>query len=124
VGLETSIEALTAVLLAQHSSTAAVTNDIGAVVGVISTADLLAIAQIHELAGATARQLMHGPSSMLPETASLATAAAVMAVEGSNELPIACSACESICVLSSLDILSWLGQHHRHQPEEHALHAV
>jgi predicted transcriptional regulator len=86
VPLDTTIESLTLVLLQQRSATAAVTNDIGAVVGVISTADLLA---------------------------SLATAAALMAVEGSNALPIACSECESICVLSALDILSWLGRSDR-----------
>ena len=113
VGVETSLELLAAVLLRHPTVTAAVTNDIGAVVGVISTADLWATAQRDDAEQLTAQELMHGPTALLPETASLATAAALMAVEGANALPIACSSCESICVLSALDILSWLGRNDR-----------
>jgi CBS domain-containing protein len=110
VGADTTLETLTALMLARGLSSAAVTNEIGAVVGVVSAADLLALSQSAHLHDATAHQVMHEPSTMLSEQASLATAAALMAVEHSHELPIACSVCESICVLSSHDILSWLGE--------------
>lgn len=108
VGLDADIAGLAEVLLQQRATAAAVTNDFGAVVGLISTAELVAIAHQRALEGSTAQDLMRGPASLLPETASLATAAAVMAMEGATELPIACSACESICMLSARDILGWL----------------
>jgi CBS domain-containing protein len=110
VGADTTLETLSALMLQRGWSSAAVTNEIGAVVGVVSAADLLALAQSQNLAEATAHEVMHGPATMLSEQASLATAAALMAVERANELPIACSVCESICVLSAHDILSWLGE--------------
>jgi predicted transcriptional regulator len=112
VGADTSLEALTAMMSQRGLSSAAVINESGAVVGVISAADLAALANSQNFSDCTAHEVMHGPSTMLSESASLATAAALMAVERASELPIACSHCESICVLSALDILGWLGQQH------------
>jgi predicted transcriptional regulator len=123
VGADTALEILTALMSQRGLSSAAVTNEIGAVVGVVSAADLAALADSQNFSQATAHQVMHGPATMLSEQASLATAAALMAVERANELPIACSHCESICVLSALDILSWLGQQ-AEGPEQDALHEL
>lgn len=121
VGLDAEVEGLAEVLLLRRVSTAAVTNDFGAVVGVISSADLAASADPAVPAGTTVRELMHDPGSLLAETASVASAAARMAGAGATELPIACSECGSICVLFARDILDWLAEPSAGPPQSPSL---
>lgn len=46
----------------------------------------------------------------LPETASVARAASLMAFEGMSHLPVACSRCKGVCLVTALDVMGWLAK--------------
>lgn len=138
VGPGTSVEWLTEVLLERGLSAAPVIDERGALVGLVSTADLLREVQDREdveeriplrqadpqgvqvelgngfhatcLARATVEEIMTRSKFTLPETASVARAASLMAFEGVSHLPVACSRCKGVCLVTALNVMGWLAQ--------------
>ena len=138
VGPQTSVEWLTSFLLERGLSAVAVTSEGGALVGVVSITDLLR--EVHDrgdveerkplrmleksglqvdlgdgfngtcLARATVEEIMTPSTFTLPETASIARAASLMAFEGVSQLPVACSRCNGVCIVSALNVMSWLAR--------------
>jgi predicted transcriptional regulator len=138
VGPGTSVERLTEVLLERGLSAATVVDESGALVGLVSTADLLREVQDRDdveeriplrqtdrqgvqvelgdgfhstsLARSTVEEIMSRSKLILPETAPVARAAALMAFEGVSHLPVACSRCKGVCLVTALDVMGWLAQ--------------
>ena len=135
---ETRVEGLTAFLIERGLSEALVTSDSGALVGVVTTAGLLREVQDREateeriplrvpgqegvqmelgdgcrgtcLTRATVGEIMTPSTYTLPETTSVARAAAFMAFAGVSYLPVACSRCKGACIVSALDVMAWLAR--------------
>jgi predicted transcriptional regulator len=138
VGPGTSVERLTEVLLERGLSAATVVDESGALVGLVSTADLLREVQDRDdveeriplrqtdrqgvqvelgdgfhatsLARSTVGEIMSRSKLTLPETASVARAASLMAFEGMSHLPVACSRCKGVCLVTALDVMGWLAK--------------
>ena len=138
VARELSVETLTALLLERETGVALVIDEAGGLVGLVSTADLLREVQdrgdIKErgplyvpgpsgtnvklargfdsthLARATVEAIMTPSSSTLPESASIAQAAALMASEGVAQLPVLDRGRKVVGVITALDLMRWLAR--------------
>jgi CBS-domain-containing membrane protein len=128
----TSVETATRLLLEAGLPALPVRDVRGLVVGVISALDLLAEVQargeVDEHVGrrsrarpggaegsqllvrarATAQEVMTGAGASLNESSSVGHASALMAAEGLDVLPVNCSRCAGVCMVSALDIVRWL----------------
>jgi CBS domain-containing protein len=135
VRADVSVEAVTALLLERAISGIPVVDDRGKPLGVISKTDLVRESAENEglgelgpptgnqreiasrlgggfhathVARATVSDVMAGITFALPESATIAQAAALMAYEGVHRLPVTCSDGKVVGIVSSLDILRWL----------------
>ena len=134
-----SVEALTSLLLEGGFSGAPVVDDNGFPIGLVSKTDL--VRERHEDGGleereplcvcggggveyergpgfhavpitlATVADIMMPIVFSVPENATAAKAAALMAFEGVHRVPVVSSGGQVVGVLSSLDILRWLAEH-------------
>jgi CBS-domain-containing membrane protein len=125
-----STEALVAMLLERELEAVPVVDAAGAFVGMVSMSDALrdfqdrdqveeqvAAPQIGEggfhvvsLAPSTVREIMLPSTLELMDTDRFARAVILMAYCGKSHLPVACSKCGGICVISALDVASWLAR--------------
>src|SRR5262249_50102003 len=63
-----------------------------------------------DVAGKTVGDIMVPLAFALPESASIAQAAALMAYEGVHRVPVVSTSREVVGLISSLDVLRWLAQ--------------
>jgi CBS domain-containing protein len=134
-----SIEAVTTLLLDRGLSGVAVIDEHGKPIGVLSKTDLLRREQIDgentesesprmragerddvplgvgfhtcELASLSARDLMTPVVLWVDERASIGQAAALMAYEGVHQLPVLSQDRDVVGLLTSVDLLRWMGRH-------------
>jgi CBS domain-containing protein len=85
---------------------APVVDDSGRAIGVVSRSDLIGSFQ----AGATVADVMMPMAFLLPESATLSQAAALMAFEGVHRIPVVSSEGGVVGILSSLDVARWLAR--------------
>lgn len=127
VSPDVSVESLTSLFLSRAFGGAPVVDDTGKPVGVVSKTDILRNDQeqgdteklewsrgtgfhLHQLVRETVADIMTPVAFVLPENASIAQAAALMAYEGVHRIPVVSSSGSVIGLVSSLDVLRWVGQ--------------
>jgi len=108
VTADVSTELVTALLLAGADNGVPVVDDEGKPIGIVTRADLLRQPQ-DGLAPRTVADVMTPLAIGLPETTTVAYAAALMAHHGIHQVPIVRTTGEVVGILTSLDILRWLG---------------
>jgi CBS domain-containing protein len=100
------LDALTQLLLTKHVSGLPVVDASGYPIGLISKTDLL-----RERDGrTTAGELMTPLVFPLPQRATVSQAAALMALEGVHRVPVISDDSKLIGMVTSLDVLGWLGR--------------
>jgi CBS domain-containing protein len=138
VSPDVSVESLTSLFLSRDFSGAPVVDDTGKPVGVVSKTDILRSEQdqgdtgesewprgggaerveaalksgfhLHRLARETVADIMTPIAFALPENASIAQAAALMAYEGVHRIPVVSNSGSVVGLVSSIDVLRWIGQ--------------
>lgn len=68
---------------------------------------------------ATVRDVMTPLAFTLPETASIARASALMAIEGVHRVPVVSEAGKVVGILSALDVLRWLSKSEGYSVPDH-----
>ncbi|HXU73313.1 MAG TPA: CBS domain-containing protein [Polyangia bacterium] len=94
-------------LAERHITGVPVVDALGRCIGVVSRADLLC-AREHD---AFVRDVMERLTFVLPETASISQAAALMALEHIHRIPIVTDDEKVAGLVSSIDVLAWLARH-------------
>ena len=109
---DVSVQALASLLIEGGLSGVPVVDERGAPIGVVSQADLV---RHHYESGTGSRQppwtvgdIMADVSFILDEGASVSQAAALMALESIDRIPVVDAADQLVGTLSSLDVLYWL----------------
>lgn len=138
VSPDVSVESLTGLFLSRGFGGAPVVDDTGKPVGVVSKTDILRNDQeqgdtgeiesprgsnaaraeaaldsglhLHRLVRETVADIMMPIAFTLRENASIAQAAALMAYEGVHRIPVVSSSGDVVGLVSSLDVLRWVGQ--------------
>jgi CBS domain-containing protein len=109
------IRALAELLAGRHISGTPVVDVNGRVIGVVSKTDIVAVhGRDKDLVVA---DIMMSVAFSLDEQATIAQAAAMMAVEGIHRIPIVTRSGDAIGIVSALDILRWLAKQHGYTPE-------
>lgn len=100
------VDQLRALFVERHVSGAPVVDAAGRCIGVVSTADLTRA----PAAATCVRDLMARVTFVLPDNASIAQAAALMAVEHIHRVPIVTDDGRVAGIVSSIDVLGWLAR--------------
>lgn len=102
------IEDVTRILLDHDISGAPVVDDEGRALGVVSKTDVLRA--MHERRGKRVIDIMTGLEVSLPETATVAQAAALMAFEAVHRVVVLSDDGKVIGIVSSMDVLRFIGE--------------
>lgn len=140
------VEALTTLFLERGISGAPVVDSAGRTLGIVSKTDVLRdyadrgdtaemgkpalssggiVAEldrgmhIERRKDATVRDVMTPLAFTLPETASIARASALMAIEGVHRVPVVSEAGKVVGILSALDVLRWLSKSEGYSVPDH-----
>ncbi|MFO0572110.1 MAG: CBS domain-containing protein [Polyangiaceae bacterium] len=143
---ELGVEALTSLFLERGISGAPVVDGAGRALGVVSKTDVLrdyadrgetaevGKPEVHQggisaeldrgmhvqaLREPTVRDVMTPLAFTLPESASIARASALMALEGVHRVPVVTSAGKVVGILSALDVLRWLARSEGYAVPDH-----
>jgi len=106
---DTELAEVCDLLTTESISGAPVVDEAGHAIGIISRTDLIHRELLPP--GATVDDLMMPMAFTLPEHASVAQAAALMAYEGVHRLPVLDTAGAVIGIVSALDIARWVARH-------------
>ncbi len=109
---DVSAESLAALLIDLGITGAPVVNERGHPIGVVSRSDLVQLeldrAGSESPGGDKVREFMMPIAFTLPESASIAHAAALMAYENVHRIPVVASDGSVVGIIAALDILRWL----------------
>jgi CBS domain-containing protein len=100
------LPSLRRVLVERHFTGVPVVDEHGRCIGVVSMADLV---RAHSDA-ARVRDIMQRLTFVLPDSASVSQAAALMALEHVHRIPIVTDDGKVAGIVSSIDVLGWLGR--------------
>jgi len=122
----TSTESVVSFMLRMGLNTLPVVDGGGALLGTVSTHDLLAKAsadveagepdalsdELHGggLSAVSVADAMTASTLALRDDASISHAVMAMTREGKSELPVKCERCQGYCIVSALELLSWLSR--------------
>jgi CBS domain-containing protein len=115
VGLDLPLSTLETLLLDRGLSGAPVVDEDGRVIGVVSKTDLVRYLASgtggpEDAETKTVGDIMTSVAFCVPVHASVARAAALMALEGCHRLPVVDTARQVVGIVSSLDVLRWLAR--------------
>jgi CBS-domain-containing membrane protein len=102
---ELPLHHLAALFKERRISGAPVVNDAGEAIAVVSQADLIGAAE-----GARVRDVMTRLTFVVPDSASVAQAAALMALERIHRLPVISEDGKVVGILSSIDVMDWMAR--------------
>lgn len=123
---ELSVEAALDILLEKHIGAAPVIDKHGKLLGLVSRSDLLAVKNLALDTGDAARPSATIGTIMTPmvfslcETASVATAARLMAMEGIHRLLVTSAQGELVGIVSALDVMRWMAEREEKVPAKGA----